>query len=144
MADGVFLSAGAETAVQDALMAALRADPVVQSVFGDPARVHDDETRGAAFPYARLERHETRPADASGCAGAEHVVTLSTLSRHGGRREAVDAVSALREAVNRADLQPVGQRVVLVQPTYSDVFRTTDRRAFRGVLRIRIISEGAV
>ncbi len=142
MADGHILFAGAEAALQDALMAALRADPGVRSVFGDPARVYDDETRGPSHPFANLERHESRPINASETMSTEHILTLSTTSRHGGRREAKEALGALRAALETASLQPAGQNVVLAHATYGDVFRTSDIRAFRGVLRVRIITEG--
>ncbi len=138
-----YLAASAEADLQRALLAALRADPTVQAVFGAPARVFDDETRGAAYPYAVFERHETRPAGAATVEGQEHILTFAVLSRDGGRGEAREALGALRLAVERATLAIDGQTVVLVQPLYADVFRTNDRRRFRGLLRVRIITEEA-
>ncbi|MEL7480953.1 MAG: DUF3168 domain-containing protein, partial [Pseudomonadota bacterium] len=64
--------------------------------------------------------------------------------RFGGRAYAKEAMGAMRHAIEAADLSPVGQTVVLAYPTYGDVFRTRDRQAFRGILRIRITTEGAV
>jgi len=141
MADGVLLGADAECRVQKAVMAALRADGDVQRVFGTPPRVYDDETQGPAYPFATLERHETRPAGAAGVAGMEHTLTFAVASRFGGRAYAKEAMGALRAAIERADIAPDGQVIVLAYPTYGDVFRTRDRQAFRGILRIRIISE---
>lgn len=144
MADGSMLSADAECRVQKAVMTALRADEDVKQVFGTPPRIYDDETQGPSYPYATLERHEVRPAGAAGVAALEHVLTLSVASRFGGRAYAKEAVGALRAAIERADIVPDGQHVVLAHPTYSDVFRTNDRQAFRGILRLRIISEEMV
>lgn len=141
MADGVLLGVDAECRVQKAVMTALRADENVRRVFGTPPRVYDDETRGPAYPYATLERHETRPAGAAGCAGLEHTLTFAVASRFGGRAYAKEALGALRAAIERANIAPEGQVIVLVYPTYGDVFRTRDRQAFRGIIRIRIISE---
>lgn len=141
MADGTILNADAEVSVQRAVMAALRADAGVRGVFGTPPRIHDDETRGPSYPFATLERHETRLAGAAGTSGLEHIITFSVTSRFGGRAYAKEAMGALRAAIERADIAPEGQVIVLAYPTYGDVFRTRDRQAFRGILRLRIISE---
>lgn len=130
-----------EVAVQAALMAALRADAGVQAIFGASARIYDDETEAPAFPYARLERHECRPAGASGGEAREHVITLAVLSRYGGLREAKAGLAALRAAFEGADWSGAGRHIVLAYTTYCDVMRQFDRRAFRGVIRFRIISE---
>ena len=131
----------AEAGVQDALMAALREDGGVQAIFGTSARIYDDETEAPAFPYARLERHECRPVGASGGEASEHVITLAVLSRYGGLREAKAALAALRGAFESADWSGAGRHIVLAYTTYADVMRQFDRRAFRGVIRFRIISE---
>lgn len=131
----------AETDVQAALMAALRADAGVQAIFGANARVYDDETEAPAFPFARLERHECRPAGASGGEAQEHQITIAVSSRHGGLREAKAGLAALRAAVEGADWTGAGRHIVLAYTTYADAMRQFDRRAFRGVIRFRIISE---
>jgi hypothetical protein len=133
------MSAGTE--VQAALMAALVADAGVQAAFGAPARVYDDETEAPAYPFARLERHEVRPSGASGGEAHEHFVTLSVTSRYGGLRDAKAALAALRNAVETADWSGAGRHIVLAHTVYADVMRRFDRRAFRGVIRFRIISE---
>lgn len=143
MADGTVLFAQAESRVQKAVMTALRTDADVRRVFGTPPRVYDDETRGPAYPYVTLERHETRPAGSAGVAGMEHTLTFAVASRFGGRAYAKEAMGALRAALERAEIAPEGQKVVLAYPTYGDVFRTQDRQAFRSILRLRIISEEA-
>lgn len=141
MVDGTVSGANAECALQKAVMAVVRADVDVRRVFGMPPRVYDDETQGPAYPYATLERHETRPASAAGVAAIEHMLTFAVLSRFGGRAFTKEAVGVLRAAIERADILPDGQHVVLALPAYGDVFRTPDRQAFRGILRLRIISE---
>ncbi|MEL7127938.1 MAG: DUF3168 domain-containing protein [Pseudomonadota bacterium] len=141
MADGLGTFVSPECRLQAAVLAGLRADPDVREIYGDPARVYDDETRGPAYPYATLERHESRPAGAADCIAREHTLTFAVTSRYGGRAYAKDALGALRSAIERMDIAPEGQTVVLAYTTYGDVFRTQDRQAFRGVIRIRIISE---
>ncbi|MDJ0920555.1 MAG: DUF3168 domain-containing protein [Henriciella sp.] len=138
-ADG-FL-AGSDADLLRAVLLALRSDSDVQAVLGAPARIYDDETQGAAFPYAILERHEREPADGSEFCGAEHRLRFATYSRFGGRTEAREILCALRSAIDRLQLDLVGQRIVLAHVTYSDAMRARDRRSFRGVLRARIITE---
>ena len=137
------MSARAEEAVQAALMASLRADADVQSVFGTPARVFDVESEAPLYPYALIERHETSPAGASLVEGIEHRITLACYSRDYGVCGAKACLSALRAAVERAGWAVAGRHVVLAQVVYADAMRTADKRAFRGLVRIRIISEEA-
>ena len=129
----------AEACVQDALLSVLRADAAVTAIFGP--RIYDDESEAPAFPYLRVERHECRPAGASLGEATEHVFALAVSSRDGGLREARGALAALREAVDAADWSLPEGRIALAHTTYSDVMRQADRRAFRGVIRFRIISE---
>ncbi len=142
MADGT-LFASAEADVQRALMAMLRSDAGVKAIFGDPARVYDDETRGPDFPYTTLERHEAKPSDAQVFPGTEHIFSFAVISRYGGRAMARDAVGALRAAIESTNLTLQGQRVVLAYASYADVLRTRDLKSFRGLLRIRMITEEA-
>lgn len=130
-----------EARVQAALMAVLKADPAVAGIFGP--RIYDDETEAPAYPFVRLERHECRPAGASLGEASEHVVTLAVSSRDGGVREARAALAALRDAVDAAVWSLPEGRVVLAHVTYSDAMRQADRRAFRGLIRIRMITEEA-
>nr|WP_321440313.1 DUF3168 domain-containing protein [uncultured Hyphomonas sp.] len=135
------MSGRAEEAVQVALMALLRTDADVRSVFGTPARVLDAESEEPLYPYALIDRHETSPAGASLVDGLEHRITLACYSRDYGVRGAKECLSALRAAVERADWAVEGQHVVLSQVIFADAMRTADKRAFRGVVRIRIITE---
>lgn len=133
----------AEAEVASALLALLRQDTGMQSAFGQPARVVDAESFQPAFPFVRLERHEVEPADSSCVAGQVHRLTLAVSSRHGGRIEARALVGLLRAAIEATPLSLTGQNVVLQQVVYSDVMRTGDLSAFRGLVRVRIISEEA-
>ncbi len=140
MADGVLFSS-AEADLQRAVMASLRADAGVRAIFGDPPRVYDDESTGPDYPYAVLERHEASPADSQQVAGMAHTLSFAVISRFGGRLDMREFLGALRSAVEGMELVLQGQRVVLVLVIYSDVLRASDRRAYRGLLRVRIITE---
>lgn len=140
-ADGMFWPAEAD--LQRAVLAALRDDTDVQAAFGNPARIFDDETSEPVFPYAELERHEVEDRGSAEKAGQAHTLTVSVRTRDDGRAGAKEAVSALRAAFGQMTLSLSGQRVILIQPVYSDVFRTPDLRSFRGIIRVRIITEEA-
>lgn len=139
-ADGT-LFAGAEAELSRALLAALKADPDVQGAFGTPARLFDDESRSAPYPFAVLERHETEPSGASGVDGQIQRITLAVYSRRGGRSEAKALLGIVRAAAERAQPVLIGQRIVLLQTVYSDVLRSPDLRRFRGLIRLKIITE---
>ncbi len=127
--------------MQAALLSVLRADAGVAEIFGP--RIYDDESEAPAYPFVRVERHECRPAGASGGEASEHVFTLAVSSRDGGVREARGALAALRRAVDDAEWTLPEGRVALALTTYSDAMRQADRRAFRGIIRFRIITEEA-
>ena len=132
----------AEGRVQDALLSVLKADAGMAAIFG--GRIYDDESEAPAYPFVRLERHECRPAGASLGEATEHVLTLAVSSRDGGLREAREALATLRGAVDGATWTLPEGRIVLVHTIYCDAMRQADRRAFRGLIRFRIISEEAV
>ena len=129
----------AEARVQEALLSILKVDAGVSAIFG--GRIYDDESEAPAYPFVRLERHECRPAGASLGEATEHVLTLAVSSRDGGLTEARQALAALRRAVDAAPWALPEGRIALVHTIYSDAMRQADRRAFRGVIRFRIISE---
>ncbi|WOR13748.1 DUF3168 domain-containing protein [Hyphomonas sp. FCG-A18] len=136
--------ASAEAVIAETVLRVLRDGLAVREALGDPARVVDGETRVEAFPYVRLERHEVRPGDAVSPPRHEHVLQFVSLSRHSGLSEAKGILGALRaaiEATDWSDESVPGQRIVTAMVTYSDVMRTRDRRAYRGVLRVKLITE---
>ncbi len=140
-ADGMIWPA--EAALERAFLTALRTDGDVQALLGSPARIFDDETQEPAFPCAFLDRHEVSERSVSGMAGQSHTITLSVRSRDGGRAAAKEVIGALRQAADNAGITLASQRVVMVQTIYSDVMRTPDLREFRGIIRVRIITEEA-
>ena len=121
-------------------MAGLRGDAGVVAAFGDPARVYDDETRAPAFPFARIERHESVP---TGTGDIEHRISIAVTSREGGLWQAKDALSAIRAGVESLTWDVAGHHVVMAHVIYADTMRASDAESYRGLMRIRIISEEA-
>ena len=124
-----------------AILVALRADASVRTALGDPARVFDDEMPSPAYPYAVIERHESQAANGATTRGLEHTVQIATYSRHGGAYESKRLLSVLRAAFEALQITLPDQRVVLLISTYCDAMRTRNQYLFRGVLRVRIVTE---
>ena len=138
---GADISISGEHDLVAAILTALRVDAIVQAALGNPARVYDDETPGPAYPYAVIERHESQAANGVSTRGLDHTVQIATYSRHGGAYEAKRLLSALRAAFETLQITLPEQRVVLIVPTYCDAMRTKNQYLFRGVLRVRVVTE---
>lgn len=119
----------------------LRSDPGLQDLLGNPARIFDEETNAAPYPFLVLERYERVDTSVSGAICAEHRLQFASLSDSGGQRGAKHLLTSLRLALQRMQLNPKNQRVVLIHPTYSDVMRARSPRFLRGILRVRIHTE---
>lgn len=123
------------------VLSALRSDPSLQSVLGTPARIYDGETQAAPYPFVVLERYECIDTSASKAVCTEHRLQFASLSDTGGQGEAKQLLNRLRLALQRMQLSPSGQCVVLIHPTYSDVMHARNPRFLRGILRVRIHTE---
>lgn len=130
-----------DTAMLNHILDSLRADSSVQAVLGNPARIFDGETTAPAYPYAVLERHESKDTSASGVLSAAHHLQFAVLSRTDGQRGSREIISVLRTALQRLPRALDGQQIVLIHPTYSDTMRSRGVKTYRGVLRVRIHSE---
>lgn len=132
------MSVSPERALAAALRAAAQGDAGVAAILGN--RLYDDRPPEPVYPFLTLGRVETRPSSPD---ALEHAVTLHVWSRHGGRAEALDAIAALRAALDGATLSMPGRRLVLLVATFADVFRAGDGRTTHGVLRLKAITEAA-
>jgi hypothetical protein len=127
--------------VQQAVLYALRQDARVKAVFGDPARLIDDESEAPAYPFARLESHSVRDVSTSQVAAQDHVLAFNVFLRSGGFQAADDAMRALRDTAEQAAPQPLGAAIILIQTLQCEILRAPQAGAFRGTLRLRIVSE---
>lgn len=128
-------------ACQQALDAVFRADPAVQAVLGNPVRLVEAPVKLAAYPFAFWRRWETKPVDASVVQSDEHIATLEVVCRQPGAEIARQAVAALATCAAAAKPNPVGARIVLILPLYSDVMRSADGRSWLGIVRLKIIAD---
>ncbi|MFA7262020.1 MAG: DUF3168 domain-containing protein [Caulobacter sp.] len=130
-----------DLALHRAIFDHLRADADLAALLGDPPRVHDETPAQPVWPLVVFGRAETRPWGGLDGEGLEHALTLTGLSRFDGAEEARAIVAALRARLHNADLALDGWRLVNLRVTYGDVFRAADGRDFRGVIRVRAVTE---
>lgn len=129
-----------EGALIAALIAHLQGDAALQALLGEPVRIWDAPPQDAVFPHLIVGRGESRPVAAAEC-GMEHRLTLSCASRFAGSEEARAVAAAVRARLDGAVLTGGGVRTVGLGVTFSDVFRSADRRRAWAVMRVRAVTE---
>lgn len=127
-----------ESALQKAVLAALKGDAAVQVLTG--GRVFDTPPEGTACPYLALGRCESRPLAADG-GGVEQRLTLTGVSRFAGSEEAKALAAAVRARLHEAVLEADGVRTATLRASFADVFRAGDGRRTYAVVRLRAVTE---
>ena len=130
----------AESALEAAILAAMAADPGVRAKLGDPMRFEEAGAPRPAFPYLEFVRHESRPAGGVNVEASEHRVDFAVVSRVLDGREAMEAMHAVRAALDGAELAMGGWRCVLLLPVYLDATRTRPG-LWRALLRVKAVVE---
>ena len=125
--------------LEDEVIRALAEAGDMQESFGTPVRVLNGEEGRAAFPFLRLARHEIRDDGQL----SDHRLSVEIYSRSGGRTEANRLIALVADALRAAELTPAGQSLVVFYPVFSDVFLRADGTTFRGLLRLRAITDEA-
>ncbi|MDZ4759632.1 MAG: DUF3168 domain-containing protein [Alphaproteobacteria bacterium] len=136
------MSAGAEAALEDAVMARLAGDAGVKVVLGDPVRVLAQASARPAYPYLEVVRHESVAGGGAAADSSEHRLDLAVVARDGGRDEAREALAAVRAALAGTALGMTGHRCVLLLPVFADL---TPARSggYRALLRMKAVVEAA-
>lgn len=130
-----------EAALIATVLSALRLDEGVREFFGAPPRIFDAETERAAFPYAELVSTATNEIASAETPGGEHRLTFAVYARHGGRAAAAEGLDALVRAVQAAELSLPNANIAFAHPVYLDVIRGRRQGVFRGLMRLRIVTE---
>lgn len=125
--------------LEDEVIRALAEAGDMQEAFGTPVRILNGEEGRAAFPFLRLARHEIRDDGQL----SDHRLSVEIYSRSGGRAEANRLIALVADALRAAELSPAGQSLVVFYPVFSDVFLRADGTTFRGLLRLRAITDDA-
>ena len=87
-----------ERALVGAVLARLAEDRALAPWLGAPARVHAEPPQPATYPYATVSRTQSRPSPWEG-GGAEILLTVTAVCRHGGAEEARGVVGAVRRVL---------------------------------------------
>ena len=131
-----------ESALQKAVLAALKGDAAVDALLG--GRIWDHAALGApesaGFPYLLIGRCESRAVNADG-GGVEQRLTLTGVSRFAGSEEAKATAAAVRACLHEAALEADGVRTVSLRVVLSEVFRAGDGRRTFAVVRLRAVTE---
>jgi Protein of unknown function (DUF3168) len=131
-------------ATRSAIDVALRAEPSVQSVLGNPARLHGEPVTDSVFPHAVWRNTSTRPNGSSHVVSEVHDFTLEVRTLEVGADVAEQAVTALAGAINSAKPTSSVVHFVVLMTTLVDVMRSPDGRTFRGLIRLRAVVEPKV
>ncbi len=131
---------GAETALESAILTALRSDATVKALLGDPVRVAEMGAPLPAYPYLEIGRHTSEPSGGVDAEASEHRIDLVVVSRDMGGRQAKEALAIVRAALMEASLAMDGWRCVLLLPLFADATRQRVG-LWRALLRMKAVVE---
>ncbi len=118
-----------------------KASAALKLLLGDPVRFYNGATKVGAFPHVIWQRWESRMLNGPPNATYEHSATLEIQSRAANPEEVRLILDALLEHLNLSPPTLDGGRIILILPLLGDVMRGVDLRSWRGVLRVKVISE---
>lgn len=127
-------------ALQKAIHSRLVSDAAVLGLLGGP-RVYDDVPRGAALPYVTFGLTTERDWSVGDAAGDEHILTLHVWSGGAGRKQTQDIIGAMKGALHDQLLSLSGHRLINLRHEFSDTRREPDGDGFRGLVRLRAVTE---
>ena len=132
----------AALALQTALIAALRADAPLTALLGGEA-IHDGAPQGAGFPHVALADLTSLDYSDSSGEGEEHFATLLVWSREGGRRQALEILGAMTAVLDGAALSLASHALINLAVERTEARRQPDARTWRGLMRVRAVTEAA-
>ncbi len=135
------MSNSAQWALQTAILDMLNMDADSLAALGNPVRLYDDFPEHPQYPFALFGRIQLRPLPMDESGPQEHRFTLNLWSRYGGHREALEALAALRNALDGANLTLNGYRLVSLSTLFADVLKASNGRLFQVVMRLRAVTE---
>ena len=125
-----------------AIRGVLTVDAPLAALVG-AGKIYDEPPREAALPYVTLGENAVADNSTATEAGEEHTLTLHVWSRHGGHKEAHEIAGAVLAALTDAPLTLEGHHVANLRFLRADIRREPDGRTYRGVIRLRAVTEPA-
>lgn len=126
--------------LQMAVHAALSANTALTGLLGG-SRVYDDVPRGVEFPYVTLGESTVRDWSTGSEDGQEHVLTIHVWSRATGEREVSQIMAAVRDVLHDTALSVTDHRLINLRQDFSDARRDADGETYRGIVRLRAVTE---
>ncbi len=134
------MSAGAEAALQQAVLTVLRDAEGIKAKFGTPARVFDRSPRQAAYPHIEWVRQESKAIDGEGAELSEHRFDIAVMAREGDVGASGEGLKRVREVLLDQPLAIEGWRCVVLTPVYAGL-APTPQGDWRALVRLKAILE---
>ncbi|MEJ8573124.1 DUF3168 domain-containing protein [Microbaculum marinum] len=131
----------AALALQAALFAALKADAPLAALVG--TAVYDGAPQDGGFPHVTLADLASLDHSDTGGDGEEHFATFLVWSRDGGRRQALEILGAMTAVLDEAALSLTGHSLIDLRVERTEARRQSDGRTWRGLMRLRAVTEMA-
>lgn len=126
-------------AVQKALYARLA--PVLAAL-APPVPLHDQAPANAPFPYAEIARHILTPDDGYRVHLSQDLVTIAVYSEHGGQKQALEVMEAIRASLTDTRLAlEGGGETIRCRYERMDTARDGDGRTTVGTILFSILFE---
>lgn len=127
------------TALQGALVAALRADLALAALVG--SAIFDAPVKGADTPYIVIARHDLVPRDADAAPGYDHRVLLHLWHPDASRRAVLAIADRVLVAALGAPLAPAGLVVTNRSHERTDTAIDPATGSARAALSLRFFTE---
>lgn len=125
--------------LQTALFA--RLEPVLAALSPSVA-LHDDAPVDAPFPYAEFARHVLTPDDGYTHYLTQDILTIAVYSDHGGQKEALEIMEAIRANLTDARLAlAANTETIRCRYERMDTARDADGRTYTGTIIFSILFE---
>ena len=125
--------------LQSALRRHLLLAPGVAVLLG--SSIFDDVPEGTPCPYLHIAEIETRDWSSQRARGFEHLVGLDLWSDRRGRSQVLDIIEAVDKALLDAALPLGAHRLVNLKTLFWTVLQEKDRGLYRGLIRLRAVTE---
>lgn len=128
--------------LQEAIHARLSADSTLGALLGG-AKIYDRPPEGAAIPYITFGATRTFNAGTASEDAREHLLTLHTWSKTGGRKQCMEIMAATETALQTLPALSGAIRIVSLRRQGEDIAYEPDLRAWHGTLRLRAVTEAS-
>jgi hypothetical protein len=128
-------------AVQDGIYAALAADPALQALIGNPARIYDHVPSTASFPFVTLGEMRAESFDSWNHDGMNHRVMLHAWSRERGRKEIKQIMEAIQSRLHDRAFSIAGQRLIRCRLLTAEALLDDDGLSYHGIAQYQVITE---